>query len=268
MFSKFIKKLFGKAEEESEFTNQDNEDLQNEDGQDDEQFINFDTLHKQTMVWLESAYRHQYFVFRRSTQNDRIGLGEILNKLFKMQRSSVSSLAVMFRSERSDDPLSETIIDTIDEIWNFDVFSCMLRHKTEDGYYTLGMTNEMVLVVKSSERNIILALNSLGGVDTVKYLRVTILSPDNSPIDDCHSFKDKEVFKTKNAPVAISFILSYNEVDKNPEFDYFDKVEKSSNDKLKTDRYLEVDKIEEEYVHGIFEFRPDYYFGYGRYLYS
>lgn len=254
-----FKKFFGKKERNSEQTCQ---TTLNEEQAEDKHYIDFDVMHKKVMVHLESAYRHQEIVFRRSTETNRITLGEILSGLFKIDSTSIESMALMYHLEYvNENAIDESILTDIDKIWNYDLFSCVLKNKTEDGHYTQGLFHETTLVVKCKEKNYILAITSLGGIDTLKYLRVTLMSPDNSDGDDCASLK------TNNRPIVISFILSYNEMDNNPELDYFDKIERSICEKLESsDRFDEIDEVEEEYVHGMNEYRPNYYYGYGKYL--
>ncbi len=261
MISKLINKLFGKKEENPVAIEQ---EVHEEQSEEDKHFLDFDLLHKQTLVRWESAYRHQEIVFRRAIETNRITLGEILKGLFKLENSSIKSMAVIYRLDYMNNKTydEKTIIDS-DTIWNYDLFSCILKNKTEDGHFTQGLFHETTLVVKSKERNYILIITSLGGIDTLKYLRVTILSPDNSEIDDCTTS-----FKTKNKPIVISFILSYSEMEKNPELDYFEQIERSTGEKLDAKRYDELDEVEESYIHGMHEYRPDYYYGYGKWLYD
>ena len=256
-----FKKLFGKKERNSEQTCQ---TTLNEEQAEDKHYIDFDVMHKKVMVHLESAYRHQEIVFRRSTETNRITLGEILSGLFKIDSTSIESMAVMYHLEYvNENAIDESILTDIDKIWNYDLFSCVLKNKTEDGHYTQGLFHETTIVVKRREKNYILTITSLGGIDTLKYLRVTLMVPDNSETDDRISLK------SNNKPIIISFILSHSELENNPELEEFDKIECSTRKKLKShDRFDEIDEVEEEYVHGMDEFKQDYYFGYGKYLYG
>ena len=261
MISKLINKLFGKKEETPETANQ---ELNEEQAEDDKHYVDFDSLHKQALVHWESAYRHQEIVFRRATEGNRITLGEILLGLFKIEKSSIRSLAVMYRLDYMNDKgLDEKTINDSETIWNYDLFSCILKNKTEDGHFTQGLFHETTLVVKSEERNYILTITSLGGIDTLKYLRVTFMSPDNSETDDCTTS-----FKTHNKPIVISFILSCSEIEDNPELDYYEQIERSTREKLDTKRYDELDEVEETFIHGMHEYRPDDYYGYGKWLYG
>lgn len=239
-----------------------NQEVQEEQPEDDKHFLDFDLMHQQALVHLESVYRNQEIVFRRATEANRTTLGEILTGLFKMERSSIKSMAYIYRLDYGNEKtLDVKIISDLDEIWNFDLIACCLKNKTEDGFFTQGLFHENTIVIESKERTVILAITSLGGIDTLKYLRVTLLSPDNSEKDDCRSLQ------TNNTPNLISFILSFNEVEDNPELDYFEKVERSTHEKLKSaERYHEIDEVEAEYIHGMHEYRPEFYVGYGRYL--
>ena len=177
----FFKKLFGKKEKNSEQSCQTTPN---------KQYIDFDMLHNKELVHLESAYRHQEIVFRRATETNRITLGEILTGLFKTESTSIESLAIMYRlGFMNDDKAEELIFNDLETIWNYDIFACILKNKTEDGHYTNGLFHETTLVVKCKEKNYILAITSLGGIDTLKYLRVSLMSPDNSDEDDCASLK-------------------------------------------------------------------------------
>jgi len=231
--------------------------------------IDFDALTKKSFVRLESAYRHQHVVFRRSTEDNRITLGEILDEMFDVKRETLTSLAVVSRSMRSEEPPTETVINDAEAIWHFDLFGCVLRDKGEDGYYTMGMSTETVLIVKSSARCVLLSIISLGGVDAIKYMRVTVLAPDNSALDDGHSFENNSRAKSDNAPTVASFILSNKEVDDNADLDYYEQVERSARAKVASrEENGECDEIEEEYFNGINEFRYSYYYGYGKFLFG
>ena len=261
MISKLINKLFGKKDDNPERTNQ---MVHNEQTEDEKHSQDFDLMNKQVLVHLESTYRHQEIRFRRATEDNRITLGEILSGLFKLEKSSIESMAILYRLGYMDDKSSdEKIIDDSETIWNYDLFSCILKNKTDDGHFTQGLLHETTLIVKSKERNYILVVTSLGGIDTLKYLRVTLMSPDNSETDDCTTS-----FKTQNKPVIISFILSYSEMEENPELDYYAQIERRTGEKLDTKRFDELDDVEESFIHGMHEYRPDYYYGYGKWLYD
>ena len=91
-------------------------------------------------------------------------------------------------------------------------------------------------------------------------MRVSILSPDNSEEDDGTSMK------TQNAPLVASFILSYTEIDNNPKLQEYALIESTIESKRKNGQ--DMTEIEQEYVHGQFEFQGYYYIGYGRWLFE
>ena len=106
----------------------------------------------------------------------------------------------------------------------------------------------------------IMVLTSLGGIDTVKYMRTTILVPNNSAKDDGMSLK------TENAPVSFSIILSYSELDENPVFAKYDQVQNDV--KRKQEQNIVLDELELEFVNGQYEFQGYGYIGYGKWLFE
>lgn len=261
MISKILKKIFGKKEEPVTNTQErhthhptPNRELTNE-----EKVFNFDLMNDKIFIYHESAYRHQGIIVRRATENNRLTLGEVLSQLFDENDTSVQSMAIAYRLAEFGTDMSETIIENANEVWNYDLFSCILKRKI-DGHFTKGMYHETTLVVNCTTNRYIMTLTSLGGIDTVKYMRATILVPDNKNTDDGMSLK------TENAPISFSFILSYSELDDNPEFSKYDQVEKDVN--RKQEQHKEYDELEKEFVHGRFEFKGYDYIGYGKWLFE
>ena len=105
---RIFKKIFGKKDESSEQSCQ-TTDL-NGQPEEGKHYIDFDLLHNKELVHLESAYRHQEIVFRRATETNRITLGEILTGLFKTERTSIESLAIMYRLGFMNDDKAEELI--------------------------------------------------------------------------------------------------------------------------------------------------------------
>lgn len=221
--------------------------------------IDFDLMADKTFIHYESAYRNQEIVLRRSTEKSRLTLGEVLKKLFNENVSTIKSMAIAYRQAEFGSDVNESLISDKSAIWNFDLFSCILKTKV-DGHYTMGMFHETTLIVNCSSRRYIMTLTSLGGIDTIKYMRVSLSSPDNKTIDDGMSLK------TENAPISISFILSYSEIEDNAEYAKFENIEKIVSNKQAKEQ--ELDELETEYVHGQFEFQGYYYINYGRWLFE
>lgn len=141
-------------------------------------------------IQYEAAYRYQKIKFRRSTEKDRLVLGELLKAILQKDVSCVKSMAIVYRTWK-DNSTEERVINNADEIWNFDLFSCIQKDKIDGRYYALGMSHETTLIVKTTGHTCIFILTSLGGKLTEKYMRVSILSPDNSDTDDGKSFNPK-----------------------------------------------------------------------------
>lgn len=254
VLTEIIKSIFGKKSK-GNLTSQN--DLNDND---DRHYLDFDLIEKKEYIHLESAYHNQEYVFRRATESNRLVLGELLEPILKIDKSSILSLAIAYRLGDFGDTVDECVINNPEEIWNYDLFSCVLKNKTDEGHYTKGMFHETTLIVNSKEKICIFVLSSLGGPDTIKYMRVSVLSPDNSKEDDGTSLK------TQNAPLIASFILSYSEIDNNPEYQTYSLIEDSV--KKKHESGQELTELEQEYVHGQFEFQGYYYVGYGKWLFE
>ncbi len=258
MIGKIIKRLFGKEEDTKEISSESNPS-QGKTRTGEEKYIDFDLMDDKAFIYYESAYRHQVIVLRRSTEGNRITLGEVLEALFKEETSSVASMAVAYRIADTGEDISETVITNKSEIWNFDLFSCILKRKVDD-HYGKGLYHETTLIVNCKSRRYIMTLTSLGGIETIKYMRASVLVPDNQNEDDGRSFQ------SKNAPVVTSFILTHSEVENNPEYAKYELIEKSAAEKQATNQ--DPNELELEYFHGKFEFQGLDYIGYGKWLFG
>lgn len=261
MIIKLIKTIFGKKEEPMTDTQgrHTHHPTPERELTDEEKGLNFDLLTDKMFIHNEAAYRNQEIIVRRATENNRLTLGEVLSQLFDEKSTSVKSMAIAYRLAHFGEDVSETIIEDANEVWNFDLFSCILKRKL-DGHYTMGSYHETTLIVNCTTKRYIMTLTSLGGIDTVKYMRATLLVPDKKDTDDGMSHK------TENAPLSISFILSYSELDDNPEFAKYVQVEKDVN--RKREQHKEFDELEQEFVHGLYEFNGYGYIGYGKWLFA
>lgn len=261
MIKRIIKSLFGKTEEpEKVFTGSyTNHPTQDRPLTDEQKNYNFELMMDKSFIHQESAYRHQAIVLRRATEGNRLTLGEVLSEVAKEEESSVQSMAVAYRMAGFATEPSESIITDKSAIWNFDLFSCILKRKV-DGHYSQGMFHETTIVVNCRSRRYIMMLTSLGGINTIKYMRVSMLIPDNQAEDDGRSLK------TENAPVSISFIITYSEIENNPKYEKYDLLEKRVAQKQAANQ--ELDELEQEYVHGQLEFQGHQYIGYGQWLFE
>lgn len=253
MLSNIIKKIFGSKH--SNMQTPPNYSTEKEKNS----FSNLEQLNKSELVWLESVYRNQEYVFRRATESNRIILGELLESVLGLKASSILSMGIAYR-RTIDDEVTEHIVESSEEVWNYNLFSAILKNKTNDGHYSKGLSHETTLIIKTQDRNFIIVLTGLGGSETMKYMRVSILSPSNLLEDDGRSLK------TQNAPLVTSFVLTYCEDENCSDLLTFSTVEDSVKNKRTTGE--ELTDLEQEYAHGQFEFRGQYYIGYGKWLYE
>lgn len=218
---------------------------------------NFEEDVLKEVVRLESAYRHQEIALRRSVGEDRLTVGELLHELFGLERESVLSMGIV-RNEFVEGGERQEVISNPLDIWKYDLIGCILTRKYE-GHYTLGLLSDVSLIVRTTAKPIIFSLVSLGGSDTMKYIRVTILSPSNTSVDDCRATKN-----SNNYPFITSTIISYSESLNNPQLLEYEKVERAVREKIQATR--ELDDIEMEFINGLNEFKGYYYLGYAQWL--
>ena len=261
MFKRIIKSLFGKSDVPNEVSSetQSPNSPQIKTTAEEVKSLDLEIMTEKILIYNESAYRHQDIVLRRATEGNRLTLGEVLSEVANEEESSVISMAIAHRNASNNEESSESIITDKSEIWNFDLFSGILKTKYE-GHYTMGMPHETTVIINCHSSRYIMTLISLGGIDTIKYIRATLLIPDNKDKDDGMSFK------TGNAPVTISFILSYSESENSPELDKYDSVEKQVSQKQANNQ--ELDELEQEYINGQYEFQGYQYIGYGKWLFG
>jgi hypothetical protein len=250
----FFKKLFGKNKEEDPVVSN---NLQEDESSDSPKF-SLDDMNDSMFIHLESKYRHQPFVLRRSSENDRITLGEVLHEVFQIEPDDLQSLAVVASNTMVHVIETSTIVDK-EEISKFDLFACILKNKL-DGHYTQGMSNDAVLIVQTKSQEIALNITSLGGSPEMKYIRIVLLAPDNAEKDDLRTTQ------SENAPFVSSFVLSFVEDGYETSLKHFEAVEKGLIAKQQNGE--ELDDLEREMVHGQLEFQGYGYIGYGKWLFE
>ena len=223
----------------------------------------YDLIQMKEFIYYESAFQHQQIKFRRATESNRLRLGEILTYLFGdegIDEASVLSMAVTHRVANNPGVKTENIFDTPSSVWNFDVFDCVLKGKADDGHYKLVLFDENTLIVRTKIKTCVLVLTPImSGVDTVDYMRVSVLSLDNADTDD------GSTMKSPNRPMICSFILSYSETDNDPLFRQYADLEK--NVQYKQAKNLPRNEVEVEYVAGQLEFKFNH-LDYGKWLFD
>ncbi len=226
----------------------------NQDGK-----ISFDDMVLKMFIHNEAKYRYQAFEIRRSTENNRITLGEVIQLFFPKNTQEFTSLAVIHRQDIGEKTIEEKLITDKEQIQHFDLFSCILRRKV-DGHYTWGTSNEITLIASTETENYILTLVSLSGNDAYKYMRVSLLLPDNSANDDCRTMH------SPNLPTAISFVLSNCENENDNSLEEYEKIEQSYQYKQQND--VELNDLEEEFIRGVRESMAFENVRYGDWLYE
>ncbi len=255
MLNKVFNKIF-KTDKQSEdaMLAKLNDIRTNQDGK-----ISCEDMFLKMFIHNEAKYRNQAFEIRRSTENNRITLGEIIQLFFPKNTQDFTSLAVIHRQDIGEKTIEERVITDKEEIQQFDLFSCILRRKV-DGHYTWGTSNEITLIASTETENYILTLVSLSGNDAYKYMRVSLLLPDNSANDDCRTMH------SPNLPTAISFVLSNCENENDDSLEEYDKIEQSY--QYKQQNNLELNDLEEEFIRGARESRFFENVSYGDWLYK
>ena len=237
--------------------------------------LDFELAAKKHFIELESAYLHQRTVIRRSTAENRLTLGEILQQLFpQMDESSLLTMAVAYRSGASyQGTTKELVINDASDIWHFDVFAPFVKDKT-GGKQLFPMLRcpETTLILKTKQQQIIISLNFVGrNGDEYYMIRATMLVPDCSMSDDCRSLRRM----SKNAPVTDSVILSFGEVKDDPQFsihrfsEEYKRIEASANKKAQKHAGMdEYSELELSFIFAAEEFNPYYYINHGKWLFE
>lgn len=249
-----FKKLFGSNKKNSP---DDRKGLRRDDSSESPKFSLNDMMDKQ-FLHFEAIYRHQHIVIRRSNEENRITLGEILNSLFEIETSQYISLAIVARNTISYE-IQTTVTTNIEDIVGFDLFGCILKNRYE-GHYTQGMSNEVTLIITTKQQKFVINITSLGGSPEMKYIKLVIISPAEKADDDLRSLQ------SGNEPVVTSFVLSFVEDGHEEALKKYEKIENNLVFKQKNGE--ELDDFERELVHGQLEFQGYWYIGYGKWLFE
>lgn len=266
-----FRKLFGSKKEDADqqenMPDQEEAKVVQEDMPDEQEDsdgripFDFEGMLKKQLMRNESTYRYQPIVIRRSTEENRLTLGEILHELGLMKKEDYNSLLVLVRNVYSNE-VETNRVDDKDEIYNFDIFACFQKNKQE-GFYTEGRTYDSTLVLSGKTRNLYINIIALGGPRTMMYFRVSVCSPDNSKQDDMRSSR---FYRSKNMPDVTSFVVTFAQDGYEEELAYYESVVKIADQK--EEAHEKHDEIEEEYFHGKFEFKGYPYIGYAKWLFE
>lgn len=215
----------------------------------------------QIFVRHESICQHQPIRFERSTEKHRITLGEILSLLLNISVQEVLSMGVceyVTWSHGKDN--TNTTIEDPNSIWNFDVWSCVLKNKNEDGHYVNLPDNTTILMIKTTTRNCIVVINGRCGGTTEKYLRLTIMMPAKTSAGNLVS---SNISTTTNVNRAYtnSFILAFSEPSNGELLTRYKAIEKCVLEKMKAQNFS-FTRTEQAYINGQYEFEYSDYISY------
>lgn len=195
--------------------------------------LDLDMLEKKQIVQLESTYNNQKYVFRRSTDQSRITLGEILKKLLKLSASQVLSMGIVYGHGHRNFPTETRLLSDADDIWNLDLFQS-IKQSEETPY------RDTTLCIKTEKGTIAMSMFALRGVgDYTTYMRVSVLVPYAR-------------FGDNQAPV-VSFVLSHTKSTDNPGFQLYSEVKRSAERKMQKGN-RDLDPLEYAYIIGCQEF--------------
>lgn len=230
-------------------------------------FLDLDELMMQMFVRHESVYQHQSIRFERSTKENRITLGTILSKLFNMNEQDVISMGVCeYVTLSHGKNKNNTTINNQESIWNFDIWSCVLKNKNADGHYVNLPDNTTILMIKTNTRNCIVVINGRCGGTTEKYLRMTVMMPAETSRGNlvCSNISTTP---NVNRSYVNSFMLAYSEQSNGELLAQYKMIEKRIGEKLNNGDYS-LSRIEQAYMNGLHEFEYADYIPYGKWLLS
>ena len=200
-------------------------------------------------MYNEATFRNQALKFRRSTDEDRIGLGEVLSRIFEMNEQDVTSMGISSFNALNPNDVAYDVLTDKQAIWNFDVFSCVLKEKGESGHYKNASNYNSTLFLKTVNDNFVISIMGRGGAETEKYLRFSVMAMDD---------------QYNNKAAAHSFLLAYSEPSDGSWLAKYDSIQESLFRKIKAKKMC--DEVEVEILYGIDEFKENYYLGYGMWL--
>jgi hypothetical protein len=79
VFNNIIKSIFGNKSNDNVSRKNDNRD-----NDDNNHYSDIDLTEKKEVVYLESAYQNQTYVFRRATESNRLILGALIKQILKL----------------------------------------------------------------------------------------------------------------------------------------------------------------------------------------
>ena len=235
------------------------------------------------MVWQsfllnESKFGHQKNKIKRSSPDEPVTLGYILEQVLNISPSDIGSMAVVRRGEMCEEESTE-IIESPADVLAFRPFDTILRlNENGEPRTRLGLNAILIIAFRPQENNakqfeykkdkstlcsdnsIIMYLRDLGSfAKPTAYMRVSVMIPNFSIPDDFRTTH------SKNAPFTTSFILGHDFIPPEERMRRFEEIERSVAEKAHNNEPLVPEEI--AVLEGAMYSRNiAYEFGYGRLL--
>jgi hypothetical protein len=204
---------------------------------------NFDKLVWNSFLENETKFRHQDAQVKRSSSDNPATLGYILDTVLGIDKDDIGPMTIVCHSEEIEDK-TEYITDQA-KVLDFNLFSVLsyndkggkmypifgqnvtliisYRRMKEVFHKKASRTDESKLCVNNS---IIVFLRGLPFFHEAAYMRVSIMVPNASDVDDLHWYH------SKNAPFTKSIVLAHDIVSNEDKLKRYDQVDESMQSKM------------------------------------
>lgn len=213
--------------------------------------IDFDKLNWNIFLENEAKFQHQKHQVKRASLDDKMTLGYILGNILDVEKKDISKMCVVFRDNSQD--ITTNVMESIDDIWNYDMFSTVIEPNDEGGWkfqqgqntvLIIGYMPSQSVLDKPHERlffchdnSIIIFLRGLIADGSAWYMRASIMIPNFNTQDD-----DLKTQFSKNAPLTTSFILAFDGESPEEKKKKFEKVRLSLEEKVRKNEGLDEDE--------------------------
>ncbi len=228
----------------------------------------------------EAKFRHQQMSVKRSSKDEPITLGYIIQELLNISPADIGSMTIVHRGLYGHTEKTE-FIESSSDVLAFKPYDALL-YVNKNGE-TVPRTGENTVLIISyrpgdvvfdnqeekndksklcTDNSIIMFLRGIGPfMYETAYMRVSVMIPNFTSPDD---FRTSH---SKNAPFTTSFVLGFDIVPPEKKLKRYDEIEQSLIEKSKRD--VELSSEEKIVLEGI-TYSKDlgHDFGYGRWLVS
>lgn len=213
--------------------------------------IDFDKLNWDIFLKNEAKFQHQKYQVKRASLDDKMTLGYILWNILDVDKKDISKMCIVFRDNSQN--IETNVIESIDDIWNYDIFSTIIEPNDEGGWkfqqgqntvLIIGYMPSQSVLDKPHERlffchdnSIIIFLRGLIADENTWYARASVMIPNFNTQDD-----DLKTQFSKNAPQITSFILAFDGESPEEKKKKFEKVRLSLEEKVRKNKKLNKDE--------------------------